>query len=100
MEKEFKDTLNILQKLDHCLNKAIITEGILSEETNNINDYIDLKKEIDQLLQNLNKIDCGNTDLTLEYLAQLHIRFEHVSWHVDQIHNLIKKSMVSYAEKL
>lgn len=99
MEKEFKSTLKVLQKLDDYLNVPIITKDILVEETNNINDYIDLKKEIDQLLQNLNQVNCNETDLILEHLAHLHIKFEHISWHVDQIHSLIKKSMISYVEK-
>ncbi len=99
MEKELKNTLDMLQRLDSCLKVETISKDVFTEEFNNINDFVELKKEIDQLLQNLNQINCDDTELVLEFLAQLHIKFEHVSWHVDQVHNLIKKSMVSYAKK-
>lgn len=99
MEKELKNTLNILHQLDRCLKVKIVSENVFTEESNNINDFIDLKKDIHLLLQNLTQVNCNDTELVIELLAQLHIKFEHISWHVDQIHALIKKSMVSYAEK-
>ncbi|MCL6603145.1 MAG: hypothetical protein K6T94_09745 [Paenibacillus sp.] len=95
MYEQLKVTLSILMELnDKCkLNKGIeiINKAEFEEQLDNLNDYSIMVNEMNLILDNLK----NNTELsfsaTESELHKLHIKFTDTIWHVNEVHELVKK---------
>jgi hypothetical protein len=98
MEKLFRDTLNILEKINALLPEPIITQQDIIEEQENIEEHADLINEIITLIRNMNHADLNNKKNINYYLIHLHINYLSMIWHIEQMHNLIIKTMCAYPD--
>ena len=99
MIEELNKILKVIESLDKHIKKEIISKKKLKEEQANLNDFVELHQDIKKNLEELNKIDADEPKKVLMLLADLNMNFHSVIWHLEQLHELIKKMIICYGEK-
>ncbi|RED51638.1 hypothetical protein [Cohnella lupini] len=100
MYDQLKVTLSILMELnDRCkLNKGIeiISKAEFEEQLDNLNDYSIMVNEMNFILENLKSKTELSYSATESELHQLHIKFSDSIWHVNEVHELVKKMISKF----
>ncbi|OMC64443.1 hypothetical protein BK126_25330 [Paenibacillus sp. FSL H7-0326] len=70
----------------------------LNEQVSNLNDFQEMIIELRDILSKLENSDSHSVDETVETLLQLHLKYSDCIWHIDQIHELVKKKAGNYRD--
>ncbi|MBA4502911.1 hypothetical protein [Marinobacterium marinum] len=98
MHEELSKTLNIILNLNDVCGKKIITQEEINEQKANLEDYQRMFFELDNILSRIERDELDSVDDTVEALVQLHLKYSDYIWHIDQIHELVKKMVGNYRE--
>ena len=98
MIKELKQVVLTMQKLNDKLDKSVFSEKEISNELENIVDAAKIPTEIMQLLHDLLKSDLSDKVRIDEKLVFLHLKLLDCIWHIEQVHEMVKKFISLYDE--
>lgn len=96
MHEELSKTLDIILNLNDACAKKIITQEEINEQKDNLEDYKIMFFEIENILSKIEKDNLDSVDDTVEALVQLHFKYSDYIWHIDQMHELVKKMTGNY----
>ena len=88
----FKRVVEVLEDLNSKCKTPIISQDEFSEEYQNLEDFIEIPKQIEELVEKLKRTNEENIDSTVETLIYLHLKLSDCIWHIDQLHELVKRS--------
>ncbi len=100
MIEELNKTLEIIEFLNKHIKKEAISKKRLEEERVNLTDFIVLQQNIKKDLEKFNTIGKNKSKEILTLLASLNMDFHSTIWHLEQLHELIKKMIVCYGEEI
>ena len=98
MIKELKQVVLTMQKLNNKVGKSVFSEEEISDELENIIDAEKISDEIMQLLHDLLKTDLSDRNRVDEKLVFLHLKLLDCIWHIEQVHEMVKKFISLYDE--
>lgn len=96
MHEELSKTLDIILNLNNACAKKIITQEEINEQKDNLEDYKIIFFEIENILSKIERDNLDSVDDTVEALVQLHLKYSDYIWHIDQMHELVKKMIGNY----
>ncbi|AIG26583.1 hypothetical protein [Brevibacillus laterosporus] len=97
MQEELIKTIGILSRLNDSCRKKIISQEELEEQMANLEEFTNLVVELRTVLSKLDG-DKHSVGDVVENLLQLHLKYSDYIWHIDQIHELIKKMAGNYRD--
>ncbi|MGB8367103.1 MAG: hypothetical protein WCD44_01980 [Candidatus Babeliales bacterium] len=100
MIEELNKILEMIKLLNQNIKKEIISKKRLKEEQVNINDFIILQQNMKKSLEKLISIDKNKSEKILIGLSDLNMDLHNVVWHIEQLHELIKKMIIYYGEEI
>lgn len=98
MQEELMRTYTVLSQLNDSCNVKVLSQDELNEEKSNLEDCQKTITELKNILSDLENNDLRSVDATVESLLQLHLKFSDYIWHIDQIHELVKKMAGNYRD--
>ncbi|AWB45584.1 hypothetical protein DCC85_16195 [Paenibacillus sp. CAA11] len=98
MQNELFRTYNILSSINDSCRVKVITQEELNEQHTNLKDFQVMITELRNTLSKLENSDSLSVDETVETLLQLHLKLSDYIWHIDQIHELVKKMAGNYRD--
>ncbi|MFB5759849.1 hypothetical protein [Paenibacillus medicaginis] len=98
MQEELLRTYNVLSRLNDSCQKKVISQEELDEQDSNFDDLRKMVVELRDILSKLESSDMQSIDETVGTLLQLHLKFSDYIWHIDQIHDLVKKLAGNYRD--
>lgn len=99
MQEDLVKTISILSRLNDSCRKKIFSKNELEEQTSNLEDFSKVIMELRSILSNLDGETHSMEDI-IENLLQLHLKYSDFIWHIDQIHELVKKVAGNYRDSL
>jgi hypothetical protein len=100
MIEELNKILEMIKLFNQDIKKEIISKKRLKEEQVNINDFIILQQNMKKSLEKLISIDKNKSEKILIGLSDLNMDLHNVVWHIEQLHELIKKMIIYYGEEI
>ncbi|MNO47726.1 hypothetical protein D3C76_380490 [compost metagenome] len=98
MQSELFRTYNILSRINDSCRVKVITQEELNEQDFNLKDFQVMITELRDTISKLENSDSLSVDETVETLLQLHLKYSDYIWHIDQIHELVKKMAGNYRD--
>ncbi|EJW16715.1 hypothetical protein M5X00_29235 [Paenibacillus alvei] len=98
MQDELFRTYNILSRINDSCRVKVITQEELNEQDTNLKDFQVMITELGDTLSKLENSNLLSVDETVETLLQLHLKYSDYIWHIDQIHELVKKMAGNYRD--
>ena len=102
MLNELQTTLDILNNLNlKCKqekNIEIISQSDFNEQLENLDDFVKMHNDMKLLLKDFENCKNENFSLNVSKLLKLHIKFCDYEWHINEIHELLRKMIGSFPE--
>ncbi|MDU0328932.1 hypothetical protein ACTNDP_20315 [Paenibacillus barengoltzii] len=98
MQEELMRTYTVLSRLNASCREQVISQEELDEQDSNFEDLRKILIELGNILTKLESNDLKSVDETVETLLQLHLKFSDYIWHIDQVHELVKKMAGNYRD--
>ncbi|MBH8605919.1 hypothetical protein [Thermoactinomyces sp. CICC 10522] len=100
MVDSLRSILELLEELNARCKTPIISRNEFKEEYENLNDFTQLQPQISELIHDIKELDVKNIDLIVEKLIHLHLKLSDCIWHIDQIHELVKRACANIRNSL
>lgn len=98
MQEDLIRTYTVLSRLNASCREKVISQEELDEQNSNFEDFQKMVVELRDILTKLESGDLKSVDETVETLLQLHLKFSDYIWHIDQVHELVKKMAGNYRD--
>lgn len=100
MQDEFMQTIEVITSLNNSCKKRVLSQAEIDEQMENLNDFQSMVVELKKILFDFKTCHSMSVDETVELLLQLHLKFSDYIWHVDQLHELVKKMAGNYRDSV
>lgn len=102
MIAELKSVLSLLQEINSQCKSAVITQEEFEEETENLKDFKGLLNNLKKLVDSIEDSNKNKDEIdsTVEQLIHLHLKLSDSIWHIEQIHELVKRMAGNYRESV
>jgi hypothetical protein len=91
LDESLRRILQLLQDLNSRVKTPIISESEFTEEYENLDEFSELPRQIEVLVGKLKCVNSDDIDTIVENLIHLHLKLSDCIWHLDQIHELVKR---------
>lgn len=91
LDESLRSILQLLEALNSRLKTPIISQSEFTEEYRNLDEFSELPRQIEALVGKLNQINTDDIETIIENLIHLHLKLSDCAWHIDQIHELVKR---------
>ena len=98
MLSELFRTYNIISRINDSCQVKVITQEELIEQDSNLKDFQEMFTELGDILSKLENSESLSVDEMVETLLQLHLQYSDYIWHIDQMHELVKKMAGNYRD--
>ena len=98
MLSELFRTYNIISRINDSCQVKVITQEELIEQDSNLKDFQEMFTELGDILSKLENSESLSVDEMVEILLQLHLQYSDYIWHIDQMHELVKKMAGNYRD--
>lgn len=96
MKRELLGTIDILSRINDFCSSRVISQVEIKEQKENLEDFDVMLDELLATLETLEDYRSLSVDDIVETLLQLHLKLSDYIWHVDQVHELVKKMAGNY----
>ncbi|MED1793616.1 hypothetical protein P4V54_13105 [Brevibacillus nitrificans] len=100
MQNELKSIVELLQRLNNGCNQKVIGDDEVIEILEELQDFSSIPDEIAKILKGVKDTEIENVDEIVENLIHLHLKLSDSIWHIEQIHELVKRMAGNYRESL
>ena len=98
MLSELFRTYNIISRINDSCQVKVITQEELIEQDSNLQDFQEMFTELGDILFKLENSESLSVDEMVENLLQLHLQYSDYIWHIDQMHEMVKKMAGNYRD--
>lgn len=100
MVDELRKVLELMKEANERCGNTIVSSDEFKEEEENLRDFSGIPAEITSLLIEMQSIPVADVDAFMSNMHRLHLKLSDSKWHIEQVHELVKKVLTSYRDSV